>query len=114
MPDHLTALVLAQSPADSGSVFLQYGAIGATALIFIGVAWTLYKRLEESSKQERAHFEKSLDVEREARKRAEDELRTLNASIRDQYVPALERATGVIAQTLRASRRDDLHDDPAR
>ena len=106
--------LLAQTPADTGSVFLQYGVVGATALIFIGIAWTLYKRLEESSKQERAYLEDTLKLEREARKSAEDELRTLNASIRDQFVPALERANGVIAQTLRASRRDDRHDDPAR
>lgn len=109
-----TVTFLSQGAADSGSVFLQYGAIGATALIFIGVAWKLFQRLEESFKQERSHFEETLKIERESRRRAEDELRTLNASIRDQYVPALERATGVIAQTLRASRRDDLHDDPAR
>lgn len=105
---------LAQTAADSGSVFLQYGAIGATALIFIGVAWRLFQRLEESFKQERAQYEKTIEIEREARKRAEDDLRALNASIRDQFVPAMERATGVIAQTLRASRRDDRYDDPAR
>lgn len=111
--DHLAATLLAQG-VDSGSVFLQYGAIGATALIFIGLAWKLFQLREESFKQERAQFEKTIEIERESRKRAEDDLRALNASIRDQFVPAMERATGVIAQTLRASRRDDRHDDAAR
>jgi hypothetical protein len=40
-------------------------------------------------------------------------VRELNATIRTQHIPALERATAVIAQTLRTSRRDD-HDDAAR
>jgi len=110
VPDHL--VLLAQG-VDSASVLIQYSAVGVLAIASMGIARVLFKRLEEASKQERAQFEKTLDLEREARKRAEDELRTLNASIRDQYVPALERATGVIAQTLRASRRDD-HDDAAR
>jgi len=107
-------VTLAQSPVDSASVLIQYSAVGVLAIASMGIARILFKRLEEAAKQERAQFEKTLELEREARRRAEDELRTLNASIRDQYVPALERATGVIAQTLRASRRDDLHDDPAR
>jgi len=84
--------VLAQGFTDPSSVLYTYGPLGV-----------LFKQ-----------FEVTLALERERTKRAEDELRVLNASIRDQYVPALERATGVIAQTLRTSRRDDFHDDATR
>jgi len=108
MFDH--QVLLAQSAVDVGGVFLQYGAIGAIALVSMGIARVLFKRLEEAYKQDRTHLEESLKEEREAKKRAEDEVRELNASIRNQHVPALERATAVIAQTLRTSRRDD-HDD---
>jgi hypothetical protein len=100
-PDHL--VLLAQGVTDPSSVLYTYGPLGVFAVIAGAVIRVLFKRLEET-----------LALEREGRKRAEDELRTLNASIRDQYVPALERATGVIAQTLRASRRDDRDHDEAR
>jgi hypothetical protein len=87
---------------DSSSVFLQYGAVGATTIIFIGIAWTLFKK-----------FEETLKFEREGRKRAEDELRESNAYLRDKVVPALEQATTVMAQFLRASRRDGRDYDDA-
>jgi len=104
MFDHLlAATVLAQGFTDPSSVLYTYGPLGVFAVIAGIVIRVLFKRLEET-----------LALERERTKRAEDELRTLNASIRDQYVPALERATGVIAQTLRSSRRDDHDDSPAR
>lgn len=103
MFDYLAVTVLAQGVADPTSVLYTYGPLGVFAVIAGVVIRVLFKRLEET-----------LSLERERTKRAEDELRTLNASIRDQYVPALERATGVIAQTLRASRRDDFHDDASR
>ena len=112
MFDHTT--LLSQGATDVGSVLLQNGAIGAMALVAMGIARILFKRLEEAYKQDRTHLEDSLKEEREAKKRAEDEVRELNASIRNQHIPALERATAVIAQTLRTSRRDDFHDDSAR
>ena len=95
--------VLAQGFTDPSSVLYTYGPLGVFAVIAGVVIRVLFKQ-----------FEVTLALERERTKRAEDELRVLNASIRDQYVPALERATGVIAQTLRTSRRDDFHDDATR
>jgi len=49
---------------------------------------------------------KSLDLERQRADRLEEELRRLNASIHDKYVPALERATTAIAQALETMRKD--------
>jgi hypothetical protein len=95
-------MLLAQG-ADSASVLIQYGAVGVLALASMAIARVLFKR-----------FEETLKLEREGRSRAEDEVRTLNALIRDQHVPALQQATAVIAQSLRAARRDGRdHDDAA-
>jgi len=99
MFDNLPLVILAQGAGDPTSALYTYGPLGIFAVAAGVVIRVLFKRLEET-----------LAVEREGRKRAEDELRTLNALIRDKYVPALEQATGVIAQTLRASRRDDDYD----
>lgn len=92
-------IVAAETPniTDPVSQLYQFGAIGILAAILLIAAWQLFKKLEET-----------LKLEREGRRRAEDELAKLNESIRDRLVPALERATAVLAVTLRDTRRGDL------
>jgi hypothetical protein len=86
--------ILAQA-ADQTSVFIQYGAVGAIALLALGAVRVLFQRET-----------KSLDLERERADRLEEELRRLNESIHDKYVPALERATAAIAQALETIRKE--------
>lgn len=95
------ALILAQG-ADAVPQLYQYGAIGILAAILLLAAYRLFKKLEET-----------LQLERERVKRAEDALALQNEYIRDRVVPALERVTAVMAQTLETSRRGD-HDERPR
>lgn len=91
-------LVLAQGFADPSAVLYGYGPLGVFALASGLVIWRLFKRLEET-----------LTLEREGRKRAEDEVRALNTLIREQHVPALTAATAAVAQAMKViQRRDDL------
>ena len=78
-------------PADASSVFLQYGAVGLIALLALWAVKVLYGRADESSK-----------YHRERADRLEDELRALNAGIREQYIKVIGPATEAIADALKA------------
>lgn len=74
------------------------GPVGITAAVFISVAWYLLKAQG-----------KTLDLERELNKELRTEIRALNASIHDRYIPTLTqvmaeaaRLTEVTAETTRA------------
>jgi flagellar motility protein MotE (MotC chaperone) len=95
------------------NVFLQYGAVGAVALIFVGIAWILFKKFEETLKFEREGRKRAEDEIREVRKRAEDEIRESNAYIRDKALPVLQQNSAVMEQFLRASWRDGRDHDPS-
>lgn len=96
----LTAVVhLAQAGVDPVPQLYQYGAIGILAAILLLLSYRLLKQ-----------FEATLALERERVKRAEDALATQNEYIRDRVVPALERVTSVMGQTLQASRKGDFDD----
>lgn len=95
------------------NVFLQYGIAGATALIFIGIAWVLFKKFEETLKFEREGRKRAEDEVREVRKRSDEELRESNAYIRDKALPALQQNSAVMEQFLRASWRDGRDHDPS-
>lgn len=87
--------ILAAPAEDS---FLQYGAIGAVALIALYAVAKLFNR--QISQHER-------DVQRA--EKAEEQLRTLNELIREQLVVQLTRATDAIsrvAELLGDQRRD--------
>jgi hypothetical protein len=96
------------------SVFLQYSAVGACTLIFIGVSWVLFKKFEETLKFEREGRKRAEDEVREVRKRSEEELRESNAYIRDKALPVLQQNSAVMEQFLRASWREGGRDhDPS-
>lgn len=94
---------LAQSAGDPVPQLYQYGAIGILAAVLLLLAWRLLK-----------NFEATLDLERQGRRRAEDELAKLNESVRDRVVPAVERSAAVMERTLQALRRGDYDDTPGR
>jgi Flp pilus assembly protein TadB len=79
---------LALAPADSTggfeSTFLQYGVLGAVALILGYFAWDTIKR------------------ERHRADRLEEQLRSLNETVQSQTMKALNEATKAVADALRA------------
>jgi hypothetical protein len=87
-------VLLAQ--ADASPVFLQYGAIGAVALLASWWAWTMYKRETANS-----------DRERERADRLETELRQLHESIHERYIPTLTNLTSELQRFLRVTRGED-------
>jgi hypothetical protein len=86
--------LLAQG-AEQASVLVQYGALGVIALLALGAVRVLFQRET-----------KSLDLERQRADRLEEQLRKLNESVHEKYVPTLERATTAIVQALEARRKD--------
>lgn len=86
--------VLAQGSTDITSVWLQYGALGAITLCALGAVRVLFQREA-----------KSLDLERQRADRLEEELRQLNNSIHEKYVPALTRSAEVLTRVTEAITR---------
>lgn len=83
------------SAADPASVVLiQYGAVGAVALMALMAVRVLFNRIIETSERERARAD-----------RYEDELRKLNEMMRTEYLGTLARATEAIADALADRRR---------
>lgn len=85
--------------ADPGGILLQYGAIGAIALLALYAVVKLFKRQEQL-------------YEREIRRgdQAEEALAALNQLIREQLVVQLTRAADAIARVtelLSDQRRDE-------
>jgi hypothetical protein len=91
-------VLLAQGATGSTDVLIQYGALGLLCALALGAVRVLFQREA-----------RTLDLERQRADRLEDELRRLNESIHNQYVPTLTQATEAIARALKTSaRRDDL------
>ena len=87
-------MVLAQQ-VDVGSAFLQYGALGAIALLALLAVRVLFLRITAAADAERARAD-----------RLEDELRRLNAAIQERYLGTLAEATRVIGEVLAQIRED--------
>lgn len=76
-------------------MLIQYGALGALTLISLGAVRVLFKRETQT-----------LDLERAARQRLEEEVKRLNNDIHTQYVPALTAATSAIAQAIKVIQKN--------
>lgn len=88
-------LMLAQAAsADVTGTFLQYGALGAIALLAMLAVRVLFQREV-----------KALDLERQRADRLEDELRKLNSTVQQQYMSTLSEATRVMSDLLDYSRK---------
>lgn len=77
-----------------GDLLIQYGAIGAMALVALYAAKVLFGKLNEA-----------LVRERERGDRLESELAKLNETVRSEYIGTLAKATDAIADALSAVRR---------
>jgi hypothetical protein len=81
-------------PATSDA-FLQYGAVGAVALLALLAVRVLFARVTATA-----------DLERARADRLEEELRRLNATIQERYVTTLSEATRAISEALAAQQKD--------
>jgi len=82
-------VIQAAAAADTAGVFVQYGALGAVALLALGAVRVLFQR------ETRAH-----DLERSRADRLEEEVRKLNATIQDRYITTISEATRTMAELL--------------
>lgn len=81
------------------AVFLQYGAVGAIALLALAAVRVLFSR------EIKAHQE-----ETERANRLESELRKLNETVQQQYLTTLSQATVAMAEALEIVQRSKYHD----
>lgn len=89
---------MAQAATDAvGNVLLQYGAVGALALLGLVAVRVLFRREIE------AH-----EYHRQRADRLEAELRQLNTTIQERYVATLAEATRAISEALAATREHKL------
>jgi hypothetical protein len=72
-------------------VFLQYGAIGAFVVVLGLAVRILYNRAAED-----------LTYHRNRADRLEEELRALNATVRNEYLATISKATEAISDALAA------------
>lgn len=75
-------------------VLVQYGAVGAVAIMALAAVRVLFNRITETAERERARAD-----------RLEDELRKLNETVRTEYLVTLAKATEAISDALTAVRR---------
>lgn len=77
-----------------GAVLIQYGAVGAIALMALAAVRVLFNRISETAERDRIRAD-----------RYEEELRKLNETVRTEYLGTLSKATEAIADALAARRR---------
>lgn len=75
-------------------VLLQYGAIGVIALVSMAAVRVLYQKLNGAYERERDRAD-----------RLEEELRQLNAAVRNDYIHTIGDATRAVSDALSAVRR---------
>jgi len=93
MPD-----VMIFTDASSGDpvsvALIQYGAVGAIAIMALFAVRVLFNKITEALERERARAD-----------RYEDELRKLNETVRTEYLGTLAKATEAISDALTTRRR---------
>ncbi|MFE0101146.1 hypothetical protein [Streptomyces sp. NPDC059009] len=82
-------LIIAADPATG--VLVQYGAVGAVALLALAAVRVLYAKMSAA-----------LDRETQRADRLEEELRKLNETVRTEYVDTINTAAQAIAEANRA------------
>lgn len=76
---------------DITAIFLQYGAIGAIALMSLFAVRALYAKQQEAYEREKLRAD-----------RLEDELRKLNEMVRTEYINTIAHASQAIIDANRA------------
>lgn len=97
---YLLAMQVAEATAvDPISPLLQYGALGVLAAVCVIAVRILFKRVTDSYDQEHARAD-----------RLEEQLNKQNATMIDQLIPALIKATAALENLERESRRGSRND----
>jgi hypothetical protein len=81
-------------PDPVSAVLIQYGAVGAVAIMALAAVRVLYLRMADALEREQARAD-----------RYEEELRKLNETVRTEYLVTLAKATEAISDALAAVRR---------
>jgi len=87
--NHLVADLAQATPVTD--TFLQYGALGVVCLLALFAVRVLYNRAVEEANYHRTRAD-----------RLEDELRALNATMREQLIQVIGPATEAIGDALKA------------
>lgn len=103
----LPVLDIAQAATPSDA-FLQYGAIGAVALLALGTVRYLFQRQIQQHEQEIAYREKKEQAAEARAERAERQLAELNVLIRDRLVVELTRATDAASRAAEKLGREGI------
>jgi len=82
------------APDPLAGILVQYGAVGAIALMALFAVRVLFARLTTA-----------LDQQTQRADRLEEELRKLNETIRSEYIKAISDANRAVAETLATVRR---------
>lgn len=90
----LVARYLAQGGGPVAETFIQYGALGVFLLLTLGAIKILF-----------AGQSKTLELERARADRAEQQVRDLERSVREQTVPALIQSASTMAEVIKALER---------
>jgi hypothetical protein len=85
-------LIAVQDPVSIA--LIQYGAVGAIAIMALFAVRVLFNRITEQSARDRDRAD-----------RLEAELRALNEAVRTEYLGTLAKATDAIADALAQRRR---------
>jgi hypothetical protein len=85
-------MISAEDPV--GVALIQYGAVGAIAIMALFAVRVLFNKITEALERERSRAD-----------RYEEELRKLNETVRTEYLGTLSKATEAIADALASRRR---------
>lgn len=96
----MRALLAQAAAGDAASVINSLGLPVGFLVLTLGALRVMWKVLAQ-------HDSDALQRERDRGDRLELELASLNASVRDRIVPALERATSAMAKELSSAHKDE-------
>jgi hypothetical protein len=84
------------------AVLIQYGAVGALAIIALAAARVMFNRMNADRAQEIQRLTATLERETQRADRLEAELRSLNEAVRGQYLDTISKSSEATAAASRA------------
>lgn len=93
------------SGSDPSGVLLQYGALGAFAVLLTVALAYLFKQYVNSRNVERDELVRQREEQRTRAERAEEQLAELNNLVQTQTMSALNEATRAVTDAIQRFRR---------
>lgn len=84
------------------AVLIQYGAVGALAIIALAAARVMFNRMNADRTQEIERLTATLSRETQRADRLEAELRVLNEAVRNEYLNTIAKSSEATAAASRA------------